>query len=160
MIFANELSVFAIEEEKTLAEWTMLADTLIKRVVFVSVGFAASQCAGEFSASIPGKGGLSIVLGVARCVIGVVLSDWPRYRVQAVTIVCDRVRIGGAAGFILGTITIGVIAPDFEAGVVRLVCQSVVAVIVKAAVIDWVSIGCLRDPASCVVVKCTCITAD
>jgi len=60
----------------------------------------------------------------------------------------------------LRAIAIGVIAPNFEAGVIRLVGQPVIDVVIKAAVINRIGVGSIGDPAGRIVGYGTGIAAD
>jgi len=70
---------------------------------------------------------------------------------QTVTAARYRISIATATRFMLRSIAIGVITPELEAGVIRLVDEPVIDIIIKAAVIDRIGVGSIGDPAGRIV---------
>ena len=70
---------------------------------------------------------------------------------QTVTAARYRISIATATRFMLRSIAIGVITPELEAGVIRLVGQPVIDVVIKAAIIDRIGVGRIGDPAGRIV---------
>ena len=71
---------------------------------------------GEFTCSIPGKGSGAIAQRIAGSIIGVRFHHRPGHGLQAVTACCQGVQIIGSANLGVGTIAVGVIAPELESG--------------------------------------------
>ena len=112
------MSIGIIREEKLRTRRAILTDALIQGVGFVRVRFSVLDRRRELAGGVPGEGGGAVVQRIPGGIVAVDLGDRACHILQAITIRCHGIRVIRATRLGIGAVAVGVIAPEFEAGVV------------------------------------------